>query len=191
VIVDDSLGVGVVGKTGRGTRELRGVMSRVDIVTGTFSKSLGAAGGGYVAGRREVIEWLRQKVTPYLFSVALSLPVAAAAAKSLEILESGDAPLETLRKHTTSVKSLLEMKGFRISGGEHPTLAVFIGDVVPLQKLVNALYQRRFHVNGLCYPVVPEREARVRLEIRANHSDADLSGLVDAFEHAGRALHIT
>ncbi len=188
VIVDDSLGVGVLGETGRGTRELRGVISRIDIVTGTFSKALGAAAGGYIAGRHEVIEWLRQKATPYLFSVALPPHLTAAAAKALEILESGEAPLETLRQHTTSVKSLLELNGFRVIGGDHPTLAVFAGEVGPLQRTVNGLYDRGFHVNGLCYPVVPEGQARIRIEVTAAHSNEDLSALVDAFDAAGREL---
>ena len=190
VIVDDSLGVGVLGETGRGTREARNVISRVDVVTGTFSKALGGAAGGFVAGKREVIEWLRQKATPYLFSVALPPPLAAATTKSLELLESGAAPLARLRSQTALVKQGLELKGWKVLGGEHPTLAVFVGEVVPLQKLVNSLYERGIHVNGLCYPVVPEGQARVRLEVTAAHSEEDLGRAINAFELAGRALRI-
>jgi glycine C-acetyltransferase len=190
VIVDDSLGVGVLGQTGRGTRELRKVIPRVDVVTGTFSKALGGAGGGYIAGRREVIEWLRQKSTPYVFSVGLPPPLAAAAAKAIEILEAGQAAIETVWMHTRHVKLGLEQLGFRVLGGEHPTLPVFVGGVVALQKMVNALYERNIHVNGLCYPVVPEGQARIRLEVTASHTDQDLTRLLDAFELAGRALKL-
>src|SRR5262249_21333022 len=104
VVVDDSLGVGVLGETGRGTREVRNVISRVDVVTGTFSKALGGAGGGYIAARKEIIDWLRQKATPYLFSVGLPPPLAAAAAKAIAILEAGQAPIAAVGTHTKLVK---------------------------------------------------------------------------------------
>jgi glycine C-acetyltransferase len=182
VIVDDSLGIGVVGDTGRGARELRGVMARVDVVTGTFSKALGGAGGGYIAGRREVIEWLRQKATPYLFSVGMPPPLAAAARKVLEILASGEAPLATLRARTHALKQGLEAHRFRVLGGDHPTLAIVIGGVVPLQRMVNALFEQAIHVNGLCYPVVPEGQACIRIETSARHSEADILRALRTFE---------
>jgi len=185
VIVDDSLGVGVIGQTGRGARELRGVMGRVDVVTGTFGKALGGVGGGYVAGRREVVEWLRQKATPYLFSVALPPPVAAAALEVLAILERGEAPLAMLRARTAAVKQGLTATGFRVIGDDHPTLAVFVGGVVPLQRMVNALYERGVHVNGLCYPVVPEGQACIRLETSVRHSEDDISRAIRVFQAVG------
>jgi glycine C-acetyltransferase len=190
VVVDDSLGIGAVGNTGRGARELRGMLHRVDVVTGTFSKALGGAGGGFIAGRREIIHWLRQKATPYLFSVALAPPLAAAALTALDLLERGEAPHLELRNNIATVKRELELRGFQVLGGEHPTLAVLIGGVVPLQKMVNSLYERGVHVHGLCYPVVPEGEARIRLEITARHSAADLGRALNAFDLAGRALGI-
>ena len=190
VVVDDSLGIGAVGNTGRGTRELRGMLHRVDVVTGTFSKALGAAGGGFIAGRREIIHWLRQKATPYLFSIALAPPLAAAALTALDLLERGEAPLPELRTNIATVKRELELRGFQVLGGDHPTLAVIIGGVVPLQKMVNSLYERGIHAHGLCYPVVPEGEARIRLEITARHSAADLGRALNAFDLAGRALGI-
>lgn len=190
VVVDDSLGIGALGETGRGTRELRGAIGRVDVVTGTFGKALGGAGGGFIAGRREVIEWLRQKATPYLFSIALAPPLAAAARAALEILERGEAPLATLRGHIAAMKQGLEARGFQVLGGEHPSLAVFVGGVVALQKMVNSLYERGIHVNGLCYPVVPEGQARIRLEITARHSTQDIGRALNAFELAGRALGV-
>ena len=190
VVLDDSLGIGALGDTGRGARELRGMIGRVDVVTGTFGKALGGAGGGFVAGRREVIEWLRQKATPYLFSIALAPPLAAAARTALEILERGEAPLANLRSHIAMIKKELEMRGFKVLGGEHPTLAVFVGGVVALQKMVNSLYERGIHVLGLCYPVVPEGQARIRLEITARHSAQDIGRAINAFDLAGRALGV-
>jgi glycine C-acetyltransferase len=190
VVLDDSLGIGAIGETGRGARELRGMIARIDVVTGTFGKALGGAGGGFIAGKREVIEWLRQKATPYLFSTALAPPLAAAARAALDILERGEAPLASLRGHITVVKRELEARGFKLLGGEHPTLAVFIGGVVALQKMVNSLYERGIHVHGLCYPVVPEGEARIRLEITARHSAQDIGRAINALDLAGRALGV-
>ncbi|HEY0482883.1 MAG TPA: aminotransferase class I/II-fold pyridoxal phosphate-dependent enzyme, partial [Kofleriaceae bacterium] len=190
VVLDDSLGIGALGDTGRGARELRGVIARVDVVTGTFGKALGGAGGGFIAGRREVIAWLRQKATPYLFSIALAPPLAAAARAALEILERGEAPLAALRGHVAGMKLELEARGFQVLGGEHPSLAVVVGGVVALQKMVNSLYERGIHVHGLCYPVVPEGQARIRLEITARHSAQDLGRAINAFDLAGRALGI-
>jgi glycine C-acetyltransferase len=190
VVIDDSLGIGVLGDRGRGARELRGMLGRVDVVTGSFGKALGGVGGGFVAGKREVIEWLRQKATPYLFSIALAPPIAAAALAALEILERGEAPLAKLREHTGVMKKELELRGFKLLGGEHPTLAISVGGVVVLQRLVNSLYERGIHVNGLCYPVVPEGQARIRLEVTARHSNQDLGRAINACELAGRALEL-
>jgi glycine C-acetyltransferase len=190
VVLDDSLGIGALGDTGRGARELRGMIGRVDVVTGTFGKALGGAGGGFIAGRREVIGWLRQKATPYLFSIALAPPLAAAARTALEILERGEAPLADLRGHVAMMKRELEARGFKVLGGEHPTLAVLVGGVVALQKMVNSLYERGVHVVGLCYPVVPEGKARIRLEITARHSAQDIGRALNAFDLAGRALGV-
>jgi glycine C-acetyltransferase len=190
VVLDDSLGIGALGETGRGARELRGMIARVDVVTGTFGKALGGAGGGFIAGRREVIDWLRQKATPYLFSIALAPPLAAAARAALEILERGEAPLASLRGHIAVMKQELELRGFKVLGGEHPTLAVVVGGVVALQKMVNSLYERGIHVLGLCYPVVPEGEARIRLEITARHSAQDIGRAINALDLAGRALGV-
>ncbi len=189
VVLDDSLGVGVLGEMGRGTRELRGVIPRIDVVTGTFGKALGGAGGGYIAGRREVIGWLRQKATPYLFSTALSPPIAAAAHAAIELLERGEAPLPTLRSRVAVIKKELELRGYKILG-DHPSLAIQVGGVVVLQKLINQLYERGIHVNGLCYPVVPEGQARIRLEVSARHSDQDVTRAINAFDLAGRALGV-
>ena len=189
VVVDDSLGIGVLGQTGRGTREVRGVMGQVDLVTGSLGKALGSA-GGFVAGKREVVEWLRQKATPYLFSAALSPASASTALKAIELVQKKEAPLDRLRVRVAEVKLALEGKGFRVLGGDHPSLAVYVGGVVKLQKLVTSLYERGVHVNGVCYPVVPEGEARVRLDVTALHTDADLELALYALDQAGRSLGI-
>ena len=190
VVLDDSLGVGVLGDTGRGTRELRGMLARIDVVTGTFGKALGGAGGGFIAGKREVFDWLRQKATPYLFSIALAPPIAAAARAALDILEKREAPLAILRSRIGMMKKELELRGFKVLGGDHATLAVFVGGVVALQKMVNSLYERGVHVNGLCYPVVPEGQARIRLEVTARHSEQDVSRAINAFDLAGKAVGV-
>jgi len=185
VIVDDSLGVGVVGATGRGARELRGVIDRVDVVTGTFGKALGGAGGGYVAGRREVIDWLRQKATPYLFSIGLPPPLAAAAGAVIDILARGEAPLAALRTRTQAIKHGLVERGFRVLGDDHPTLAIVVGGVVPLQRMVNALHEQAIHASGLCFPVVPEGQACIRLETAVRHGDADIARALGVFAQLG------
>ena len=127
-----------------------------------------------------------RKATPYVFSTALSPPIAAAAHAAVELLERGEAPLETLRSRVDHEEEL-ELRGYKVLG-EHPSLAVQVGGVVVLQKLVNQLYERGIHVNGLCYPVVPEGQARIRLELSARHSDEDITRAINAFELAGRAL---
>jgi glycine C-acetyltransferase len=190
VMIDDSLGVGVLGPTGRGARELRNVMTRVDVVMGSLGKVLGGAGGGYIAGRKEVVEWLRQKATPYLFSIALAPPLAAAAAKAIEIVERGEGQLATLRARTKMLADVLAQLGFRVIGGEHPGLAVFVGSALTLQKMVDSLYERGIHVNGLCYPVVPEGQARIRLDVTARHSEEDLGRAARAFELAGKQFAV-
>jgi glycine C-acetyltransferase len=190
VIVDDSLGVGVLGQTGRGAREFRNVMARVDVVTGSFGKVLGGAGGGYVAGKKEVVEWLRQKATPYLFSIALAPPLAAAAARAIEILERGEGQLATMRARTKMLAEVLAHQGFRVLGGEHPGLGVFIGGALTLQKMVDSLYERGVHVNGLCYPVVPEGQARIRLDVTARHSEEEVGRTARAFELAGKQFGV-
>jgi glycine C-acetyltransferase len=189
-VLDDSLGIGALGATGRGTRELRGMLGQVDVVTGTFGKALGGAGGGFIAGRREIIAWLRQKATPYLFSIALAPPLVAAARAALEILERGEVELPALRNHILAMKRELEARGFQVLGGEHPALAVSVGGVVVLQKMVNSLYERGILVHGLCYPVVPEGEARIRVELTARHSAQDIGRAINAFELAGRAFGV-
>jgi glycine C-acetyltransferase len=180
VVVDDCLGIGALGERGRGTTELMSALDRIDIVTGTFSKALGGACGGFAAGRREIIEWLRQKSPPYMFSAALPPAMAGAAMRSLEILESGNAPLPGLRDNINKLWHGLLERDFRVLGGHHPLLAVEVGGFAMLQQMVNLLYEAGIYVHGLCYPVVPENEARIRMMVSSLHSEEHLERTLDA-----------
>ena len=183
VVVDDALGIGVLGDRGRGSAELAGVLDRVDLVTGTFSKALGGASGGFAAGHAEIIEWLRQKSSPYMFSSTLSPSMAGAAMAAVTILESGEAPLAGMRDNVQTLWSgLLEM-GFRVLGqGQHPMLIVELGGYETLRETVNLLYDGGIYCHGLCYPVVPEGEARIRLMVSALHSSGNIQTTLEAFK---------
>jgi glycine C-acetyltransferase len=182
VIVDDALGVGVLGDRGRGSAEHAGVIDRV-LVTGTFSKALGGATGGFAAGPAEIIDWLRQKSSPYMFSAALPPAMCAVAMAALQILESGNAPLAHLRDNVKTLWDGLVERQFRVLGsGEHPLLVVEVGDYQILREVVNHLYESGIYCHGLCYPVVPEGEARIRLMVSALHSHAHILQTLDAFE---------
>lgn len=183
VVVDDALGIGVLGDRGRGSAELAGVLERVDLVTGTFSKALGGASGGFVGGHGEIIEWLRQKSSPYMFSATLPPAMAAAAMAALQILESGEAPLGGLRENTQALWAGLHDLGFRVlGGGQHPLLIVELGGYEILREVVNLLYDGGIYCHGLCYPVVPEGEARLRLMVSALHSAGNIQKTLAAFK---------
>jgi glycine C-acetyltransferase len=182
VIVDDALGIGVLGDRGRGSAEHAGVLGRVHLITGTFSKALGGASGGFAAGHAEIIEWLRQKSSPYMFSAALPPAMAAIAFRALEILESGEAPLPGLRDNVRALFDGLIERKFRVLGGQHPLLIVELGPYEILRETVNHLYDRGIYCHGLCYPVVPEGEARIRLMVSALHSQDHIRQTLDAFD---------
>jgi glycine C-acetyltransferase len=159
------------------------VLDRVDLVTGTFSKTLGGASGGFAAGRREIVDWLRQKSSPYMFSATLPPPMAAAAMAAVQILESGEAPLDGLRDNTRALWEGLLERGFRVLGqGQHPLLIVELGGYEILREVVNLLYDGGIYCHGLCYPVVPEGEARLRLMVSALHSSGNIQKTLEAFE---------
>ena len=184
VVVDDCLGVGVLGNRGRGTAELMGAIERVDLVTGTFSKALGGASGGFAAGRSEIIDWLRQKSPPYMFSATMPPPMTGGALAAVQILESGDAPLPGLKENIDTMCHGLLERGFRVLGGQHPLLAVEVGEYSTLQDMVNYLYDIGIYVHGLCYPVVPEGQSRIRIMVSALHSQEHLERTLDGFESA-------
>jgi glycine C-acetyltransferase len=158
------------------------VLDRVDLITGTFSKALGGATGGFAAGQAEIIEWLRQKSSPYMFSSALPPAMAAVAKAAVEILESGNAPLAGLRDNVRTLFDGLIERKFRVLGGQHPLLIVEVGPYEILRETVNHLYDNGIYCHGLCYPVVPEGEARIRLMVSALHSAAHIQQTLKAFE---------
>jgi glycine C-acetyltransferase len=192
VIVDDAIGVGVLGDRGRGSAEHAGVLERVDLITGTFSKALGGATGGFAAGKAEIIDWLRQKSSPYLFSATLAPAMAAVAMAAIQILEGGNAPLQHLRDNVRTLFEGLLDRNFRVLGtGQHPLVIVEIGGYELLRETINHLYDSGIYCHGLCYPVVPEGEARVRLMVSALHSADHMQQVLKAFESAREIAQLT
>lgn len=188
VMVDDSHAVGFVGPGGRGTPELHGVMDRVDIITGTLGKALGGASGGYVAARAEIVALLRQRSRPYLFSNSLAPVIAAASLKVLDLLESAGDLRERLRANTALFRSRMAEEGFDILPGDHAIAPVMIGDAAEAARMAELLLERGVYVIGFSYPVVPQGQARIRVQLSAAHSTEDVNRAVDAFIGARAAL---
>ncbi|CAL9662789.1 2-amino-3-ketobutyrate coenzyme A ligase [Actinosynnema sp. ALI-1.44] len=181
VMVDDSHAVGFTGPTGRGTPELFGVRDRVDIVTGTLGKALGGASGGYTSGRAEIVEMLRQRSRPYLFSNSLAPSITAAAIAALDLLSSSGELLERLRANTALFRSRMTEAGFDLLPGEHPIIPVMIGDAAEASRMADLLLEQGIYVIGFSYPVVPHGKARIRTQMSAAHSTDDVNRAVDAF----------
>ena len=181
VMVDDSHAVGFVGPTGAGTPELFGVQDKVDIVTGTLGKALGGASGGYTASRSEVVELLRQRSRPYLFSNSLAPSITAASIAVLDLLASSSELLTTLRDNTAWFRTTMNDAGFTIPESDHPIVPVMIGDAVKAGQMADALLEKGIYVRAFSYPVVPNGKARIRTQMSAAHSRADLERAVDAF----------
>ncbi|MEU0601181.1 glycine C-acetyltransferase [Streptomyces sp. NPDC006393] len=188
VMVDDSHAVGFVGPGGRGTPELHGVMDRVDIITGTLGKALGGASGGYVAARAEIVALLRQRSRPYLFSNTLAPVIAAASLKVLDLLESADDLRVRLAENTALFRSRMTEAGFDILPGDHAIAPVMIGDAAKAGRMAELLLERGVYVIGFSYPVVPQGQARIRVQLSAAHSTADVDRAVDAFVAARAEL---
>ncbi len=184
VMVDDSHAVGFLGKTGRGTHEYRGVMGRVDIITGTLGKALGGATGGYTCARAEIVEILRQRSRPYLFSNSLPPSVVGGSLKALEICERSTELRDTLEANTRYFRAAMTERKFNIIPGEHPITPVMIGDAAMAGKLAERLLEKGVYAIGFSYPVVPQGKARVRVQVSAAHSTADLTLAVEAFTAA-------
>jgi glycine C-acetyltransferase len=181
VMVDDSHAVGFMGPHGRGTHELHGVMGRVDIITGTLGKALGGASGGYVSGRREIIEILRQRSRPYLFSNTLSPVIAGASLKVLELLSESTALRDRLEANTKYFRAEMTSRGFAIEPGIHPIVPIILGDAKLAGKVAEAMFDRGVYVVAFRYPVVPQGKARIRCQISAEHTEKDLRTALDAF----------
>jgi len=184
VMVDDSHAVGFVGPTGRGTPELHDVADKVDIVTGTLGKALGGASGGYTSGRGEIIDLLRQRSRPYLFSNSVAPAVAGASLAVLDLLESGDDLRARLRENTAWFRARMTELGFDILPGDHPIVPVMIGDAARAARLADLLLARGIYVIGFSYPVVPVGKARIRTQLSAAHTRADLELAAAAFAAA-------
>jgi glycine C-acetyltransferase len=184
VMVDDSHAVGFIGDHGRGTPELHGVADRVDLVTGTLGKALGGASGGYTSGRQEIIDLLRQRSRPYLFSNSMAPAVVGASLKVLDLLETGDDLRARLRENTAWFRQRMTELSFDILPGDHPIVPVMIGDAAKASRLADLLLQKGVYVIGFSYPVVPVGKARIRVQISAAHSAADLETAADAFAAA-------
>ncbi len=190
VMVDDSHAVGFVGPTGRGTPEHFGVADRIDILTGTLGKALGGASGGYTSGRRELVEWLRQRSRTYLFSNTVAPPVAAGALKAIELLEQSTDLRDRLESNTRFFRAEMERRGFAILPGEHPIVPVMLGDAALATRMADAMLEEGVYVIGFSYPVVPQGKARIRTQVSAAHSHEDLERAIAAFETArGRINH--
>jgi glycine C-acetyltransferase len=184
VMVDDSHAVGIVGARGRGTPELHDVTDRVDIVTGTLGKALGGASGGYTSGRQEIIDLLRQRSRPYLFSNSVAPTVAGASLAVLDLLEGGDDLRARLRENTAWFRTRMTELGFDVLPGDHPIVPVMIGDAARATRMADVLLGKGIYVIGFSYPVVPVGKARIRTQLSAAHTREDLEVAVLAFAAA-------
>ena len=190
VMVDDSHSTGFIGKTGRGTPEYHGVMERVDIITSTFGKALGGASGGFTSGRQEIIDILRQRSRPYLFSNTLAPGVAAAVFKALETLGASTELRDRLERNTTYFRDGMTKVGFKINPGDHPIVPIMLGDAKVAVEMADAMLAEGVYVIAFSYPVVPKDKARIRVQISAALTTADLDTAIAAFKKVGKKLNV-
>jgi len=190
VMVDDSHAVGFTGATGRGTHELHGVMGRIDILTGTLGKALGGAAGGYTSGRKEIVEYLRQRSRPYLFSNTIAPAIAAGSIAALDLLIRSAELRDTLDANTRFFREAMSSLGFTILPGTHPISPIMLGDAALAAKVAEAMLARGVYVVGFSFPVVPQGKARIRTQISAAHTRADLEFAVKCFGEVKRELGI-
>lgn len=178
---DDCHATGFMGKTGRGVHEYKGVMDRVDIITSTFGKALGGASGGFTSGRKEIVDMLRQRSRPYLFSNSLAPSICAASLKVLEMLEQSTAYRDRLEENTHYFRKGMQAAGFEVDDGDHPIVPVMLGDANLAQKMSTRLLEKGIYAIGFFYPVVPKGKARIRTQISAKHTKEDLDKAISAF----------
>ncbi|MBU9809586.1 glycine C-acetyltransferase [Rahnella sp. C60] len=190
VMVDDSHAVGFVGAEGRGTHEYCDVMGRVDIITGTLGKALGGASGGYTAARQEVIDWLRQRSRPYLFSNSLAPSIVSASLKVLSMLEEGNDLRERLLSNARLFREKMTAAGFTLAGADHAIIPVMLGEARLAQEFASLLQQEGIYVTGFFYPVVPQGQARIRTQMSAAHSTEQIEKAVEAFTRIGKKLGV-
>ena len=190
VMVDDSHAVGFVGEHGRGSAEYCKVEGRVDIITGTLGKALGGASGGYTCARKEIVDWLRQRSRPYLFSNTLAPVIAATSLKVFDLIENGDTLRDKLATNSTYFRQRMEKLGFTLGGGNHPIIPVMLGDAKLAQEVAARMLDKGVYVIGFSFPVVPQGQARIRTQMSAVHSERDIDHVVEAFAQIGRELGI-
>ncbi len=190
VMVDDSHAVGFLGEHGRGTPEYCRVEKRIDIVTGTLGKALGGASGGYTSGKKPLIDWLRQRSRPYLFSNTLAPVIAATSLKVLDLIKDGAALRLQLRQNSDRFRAAMTKLGFRLVPGEHPIIPVLLGEAQLAQDMAAKMLDHGIYVIGFSYPVVPQGQARVRVQISAAHSSDNIDRAVSAFADVGRELGV-
>ncbi len=187
-MIDDAHATGFLGKTGRGTHEYRGVMGKIDIITGTLGKALGGASGGFTSGRKEIVDLLRQRSRPYLFSNTIAPPVVAASLKALELLSASTELRDKLEENTKYFRAALSERGLTIKPGVHPIVPIMIGDAAKSQRFAARMLEKGVYVIGFFYPVVPHGTARVRTQVSAAHSREDLEFAVNAFAEVNEEL---
>lgn len=190
VMVDDSHAVGFVGDKGRGSHEFCDVLGRVDILTGTLGKAMGGASGGYTSAKKEVIEWLRQRSRPYLFSNSLAPAIVNASIEVIDLLADGDELRKTLKDNASYFRSKMESAGFTCAGADHAIIPVMLGDAKLASNMANKLLAEGIYVIGFSFPVVPQGQARIRTQISAAHTKAQLDKAIDAFIRIGRELNV-
>lgn len=190
VMVDDSHAVGFIGENGRGTHEYCQVMDRVDIITGTLGKALGGASGGYTSGKKEVIDWLRQRSRPYLFSNSLAPAIVSASIKVLELLEQGGSLRQRLQENSHYFRERMSAAGFTLAGADHAIIPVMLGDAKLAAEMASRMLQEGIYVVGFSYPVVPKGQARIRTQMSAAHTREQLDRAIDAFIRIGRELNV-
>ena len=187
-MIDDAHATGFLGRTGRGTHEYRGVMGKIDIITGTLGKALGGASGGFTSGRKEIVDLLRQRSRPYLFSNTVAPPIVAACLKELEILTASTELRDKLEENTKYFRGALTERGLTIKPGVHPIVPIMIGDAAKSQKFAARMLEKGVYVIGFFYPVVPHGTARVRTQVSAAHSQEDLEFAINAFAETNEEL---
>jgi len=190
VMVDDSHGVGFMGPAGRGSHEHAGVVGRIDILTGTLGKALGGASGGYTSGRREIVEYLRQRSRPYLFSNALMPAIAATSIAVLDLLETAGDLRGRLVANARQFRGGMTANGFRLGGRDHPIVPVMLGDAVRATALADGLLEKGIYVIAFSYPVVPKDSARIRVQLTAAHTPEQVERSIEAFAAVGRELGV-
>jgi glycine C-acetyltransferase len=188
VMVDDSHATGFFGRTGRGSIEYRNVMGRVDIITSTFGKALGGASGGFTTGRKEIVELLRQRSRPYLFSNSLSPVIAAVTLKVIDKIDQSPHLVQKLQTNTAHFRKEINQAGFDIRPGEHPIIPIMLGEATLAHEMADKLLEEGIYVIGFSYPVVPQGEARIRIQVSAGHEIPDLDQAVAAFKKIGSSL---